>query len=82
LKIGKAKEMLGQHGPGYHTSITRISYSLGFESLSSFNKVFKQHVKMSPSEYASAAREIRIDIALHPLHHVPLCFIEYMGWNK
>jgi len=25
---------------------------------------------------------LQVDIVEHPLAHVPLCFIDYMGWGK
>jgi AraC-like DNA-binding protein len=77
LRIAKAKELLRNN-----TSITETCYSLGFASLSSFNKLFKRHVKVLPSAYAAYNKELRIDIKKHPLNHVPMCFIEYMGWDK
>ncbi len=77
LRIAKAKELLRNNA-----SITETCYSLGFESISSFNKLFKRHVKVGPSVYAARTQQLQADIASNPLNHVPACFIEYMGWDK
>jgi AraC-like DNA-binding protein len=77
LRIEKAKDLLRAN-----TSITDICYLLGFESSSSFNRLFKRHVKLAPSVYGTYIRGLQVDIVEHPLAHVPLCFIDYMGWGK
>jgi AraC-like DNA-binding protein len=77
LKIRKAKTLL-QSG----ASINQTCASIGFVSLSSFNKLFKRHVKAAPFEYACEVRQLHADINQNPLNHIPLCFIEYMHWDK
>jgi AraC-like DNA-binding protein len=77
LRIEKAKELLRNN-----TSITQTCYSLGFDSLSSFNKLFRRHVKVGPSVYATYRKALDIDMVKNPLNHIPVCFIEYMGWDK
>lgn len=77
LKIRKAKALLREG-----TTITQTCAAVGFTSLSSFNKLFKRHVRVAPSEYATGIRSLHSDINQNPLSHIPLCFIEYMHWNK
>jgi AraC-like DNA-binding protein len=77
IRIQKAKELL-QDG----VSVTETCSSLGFESMSSFNKLFKRHIKEAPSAYAARRRVMQIDILKQPLNHIPMCFAEYMHWDK
>jgi len=77
LRLQKAKELL-QSG----ASVTETCGILGFESMSSFNKLFKRHIKLAPSVYATRRRDQRSDMKKHPLNYVPLCFVDYMGWDK
>jgi AraC-like DNA-binding protein len=77
LRIEKAKELLRNN-----LSATETCYAVGFESLSSFHKLFKRHVKLAPSAYAARSRDLRTNILARPLNFVPMCFIEYMGWDK
>jgi AraC-like DNA-binding protein len=77
LRIERAKEMLSQN-----TSVTETCYALGFESVSSFNRLFKSRVFISPSRYAQRMKTRNHHITSQPLHLVPMCFIDYMGWGK
>jgi AraC-like DNA-binding protein len=77
LKIERARELL-QDG----LTISDTCYSLGFESLSSFNKLFKRHLKVNPSVYSLRVKDRSKCIALAPLQYVPQCYIEYMHWDK
>lgn len=77
LKIGKAKELLRNN-----VSITDTCYSLGFDSISSFIKLFRRYEKMSPSAYATMAKKYRDALTRAPLDHVPLYYKTYLGWDK
>jgi AraC-like DNA-binding protein len=77
IRIRKAKELL-RNG---HLS-TRTCSLVGFKSMSSFIKLFRRHVKMMPSDFVSKIRSQDNDIQIHPLKHIPQCFVEYMHWNK
>ncbi|HXB92870.1 MAG TPA: AraC family transcriptional regulator [Puia sp.] len=76
-RIGMAKEMLRDNH-----SVIRTCRAVGFESVSSFNRLFKRHSRQTPSEFAASARAVRARTADNPLDHVPLCYIEYLHWNK
>jgi AraC-like DNA-binding protein len=77
LKIEKARELL-ENG----ATISDTCQSLGFSSMSSFNKLFRQHLKINPSSYSSNARTFNKTLAASPLEHIPPSFVLYMGWNK
>ena len=47
FRVDKAKELLGNS----KTSITEIAYSVGFQSLPHFNRIFKDMEKISPGSY-------------------------------
>jgi len=49
VKMNRAKELL----LGTTASITEIAYSLGYPSLFSFTRAFKNYVSLSPSDYRS-----------------------------
>ena len=77
LKIEKARRFL-QDG----SSISNACYSLGFASLSSFNRLLKRHLEVNPSAYSVHAKYLKNEIAIPPLKYIPQCFVEYMGWDK
>ncbi len=77
LRIGKARELL-QAG----ATISDTCYTLGFSSLSSFNKLFRQHLGVSPSGYAVSAQAMNSKVAASPMQYIPQCFVAYMGWDK
>ncbi len=77
LRMARAKELL-QNG----ASISDTCYLLGFTSLSSFNKLFRQHLKVNPSVYSMQAKNRKNSIAATPLKHIPQSYVLYMGWDK
>ena len=77
LRIRRAKQLL-QDG----ATISHTCYALGFTSLSSFNKLFKGHLNISPSAYSKKAKHFNRQVASAPLTQIPQCFVLYMGWDK
>jgi AraC-like DNA-binding protein len=77
LRIEKAKQMLGAS-----VSATETCFYLGFDSMSSFIRLFKRHVNTTPAAYAGEVSCLRNKILAQPLDQVPLCFIEYLHWDK
>jgi AraC-like DNA-binding protein len=76
-RIGMAREMLRSNHSVIHTC-----RAVGFESVSSFNRLFKRHFRQAPSEFAASARKVQARMASSPLDHVPLSYVEYLHWNK
>lgn len=56
-KVDEAKKLISQG----RFSVTEIAYKLGFSSLHYFSRIFKQHTRMTPTEYA---RRIKLDKVL------------------
>jgi AraC family transcriptional regulator, regulatory protein of adaptative response / DNA-3-methyladenine glycosylase II len=62
-RLRTAAELLAQTG----TSITRVAYASGFQSLRRFNAAFRDHFQMSPSEWRPAS----ISSAAMPTYEPP-----------
>lgn len=78
VRIEKAKSLLEEN----NTSITSICYSLSFESIPSFTKLFKRHVGCTPHEYAKQLELQRKKENETPFDFVPSCFANQFGWQK
>jgi AraC-like DNA-binding protein len=75
LRIEKSKELLQAAMP-----VTDACYEVGFESVSSFSRLFRRMTGLTPSAY-SARQQIRKEkIAALPLAFIPACFSEKQGW--
>lgn len=77
LRIENAKKQLDNG-----ESITNVCYSLSFASLSSFVKLFKKYTGKTPTEYANTAQIHLKSVKETPIHHIPVCFAEYLGFKK
>jgi AraC-like DNA-binding protein len=77
LRIRKAKELIHDGA-----TVTAALFGTGFTSMSSFNKLFKRHVRVAPSVYLRQVSDRRQRIVDSPLEFIPDCFIDYMGWGK
>lgn len=49
-RVDEAKKMLSQRNNN-HLKILAVAFEVGFNSKSTFNRVFKEHTKLTPSEY-------------------------------
>jgi len=77
IRIDKAKQMF-QLG----NTVSFTCNSLGFESLGSFSRLFKQYVGVSPSLYLGQQKEIKSQSKILPLKFIPTCFARNYGWSK
>lgn len=75
VRIEKAMELLKAGDP-----VSEVCYSVGFESLSSFTRLFKRVAGMTPSSYMTRQQIIKAQIVSSPLTFVPGCFAEKNGW--
>jgi AraC-like DNA-binding protein len=71
LRIERAKELLEEGA-----TISKTCYLLGFTSLSSFNKLFRQYLDVSPSFYQ---QQLALRRSM-PLTYIPHSYVLYMGW--
>lgn len=77
VRIGKAIQLLRANKP-----VTEVCYAVGFETLSSFGKLFKRTIGVSPSAFQEQQQQIKLQILLTPLKFIPGCFVHQHGWNE
>jgi len=77
VRIEKTLELLMAGNP-----VSEVCYAVGFESLSSFSRLFKRIVGVTPSAYAAEQQIKKAAIAKSPLAYIPGCFAEKKGWTK
>jgi AraC-like DNA-binding protein len=77
VRLEKAKQLLAKGIP-----VTAVSWSVGFDSASSFTGLFKRSVGLTPSEYQRQQLKIKQAILNTPLKFIPHCFAEAKGWTK
>lgn len=77
VRIEKARLFL-QKG----MSVTEACFSVGFDSVTSFTSLFKQHIKQSPAAYQKQHQQRESLIKQVPLRFIPNCFAEQKGWTQ
>ena len=77
VRIEKAMELLKTG-----LAVSDVCYTVGFESLSSFSRLFKRITGVTPSGYLAQHQEIKAQIRESPLDFIPGCFAEKNGWLK
>ncbi len=77
VRIEKAMLLLQANTP-----VSETCFSVGFESLSSFSKLFKHTVGITPSMYMVQQQKINEQKNHSPLSFIPGCFAEKNGWLK
>ena len=77
VRIDKAMELLKAEFP-----VSEVCYDVGFESVSSFSRLFKRMTGSTASAYIMQQQEIKENMALSPLSFIPACFAEKNGWIR
>ena len=62
--------------------VADVSFSVGFDSSTSFASLFKKHCGTSPSSYQAKQLKKQSIVAANPLYAVPNCFAETYGWKN
>lgn len=62
--------------------VSEVCYTVGFESLSSFGRLFKRVVGTSPCAFLEEQQQMKIQILKTPLKFVPSCFVYQNGWSE
>lgn len=70
-RIDKAKELLPLDG----STVTKVCYDLGFQSLGSFSSLFLRHTGKSPAAYRDEKRRKIILSINFPEKFIPYCAI-------
>lgn len=74
VRIEKAKELLEAETP-----ILDTCFAVGFDSLGSFNGLFKRRTGLTPSEYRRQKLARKQKMSEQPLSFVPGCFVAQMS---
>ncbi|HTI07247.1 MAG TPA: AraC family transcriptional regulator [Puia sp.] len=77
VRIEKAMDLLKAG-----VAVSDVCYAVGFESLSSFSRLFKRTAGITPSAYLAQQQKIKAQMVESPLDFVPGCFAEKNGWLK
>jgi AraC-like DNA-binding protein len=78
LRIEEAKRQLSKEG----VLVSSVCFDLNFESVTSFSKLFKKHMGMTPIAYVKQQQNQKENIRKEPLAFIPSCFAENFGWTK
>jgi AraC-like DNA-binding protein len=76
VRVNHAKELLMKED-----SVSEVSFSIGFESVTSFTGLFKKLVGVTPSVFQQKQHERKLGIKTSPLRYIPNCFAESHGWK-
>jgi len=76
LRLNESKILLSQ---GF--SIQEVCYSVGFESTSSFIKLFKKNELVTPMVFSKTAKTKREKLNESPLSYIPINYARYLGWR-
>lgn len=77
VRLAKAVILLKAGKP-----VMEVCNAVGFESASSFGKLFKRTIGMSPSAFLEAQHQLKKQFLTTPLKFVPGCFAYQHGWSK
>ncbi len=75
VRIEKSKELLQTAVP-----VTDACYEVGFESVSSFSRLFRRMTGLTPSAFSALQQTRKEKMAESPLSFIPACFSEKQGW--
>jgi len=77
VRIDNAKLLLTKDIP-----VADVSFTVGFDSPTSFTAVFKRITGTTPSAFQKQQQIMRSAIDANPLNVIPNCFAETHGWTK
>jgi AraC-like DNA-binding protein len=76
VRVERAKELLAASEP-----VTKVCFSVGFDSVSSFTGLFKRRVGVTPAVFQARELQKRSELTTVPLKHIPDCFALKSGWK-
>ena len=77
VRLRNAKILLSKN-----MTVQEVCYAVGFSSSSSFIKLFKRKMKMTPSHYSQMMLSQSDKSILKPLLYIPNGFADYLGWKN
>ena len=63
-------------------SVSDVCYAVGFESLSSFNGLFKKMAGLTPAAFLAKEEDRKKQMKNTPLKYVSGCFAHKYGWRE
>jgi AraC-like DNA-binding protein len=75
--LDKAQFLLKEGKP-----VSEVCFLVGFESLGSFSRLFKDTMGVSPTVFVSNQASRKKDIAVNPLKFIPSCIAYKNGWME
>lgn len=75
VRLENAKELLQKGMP-----VTKVCFTVGFESAGSFSALFLHYTKLSPSAYQQQHKARQAMIRTAPFQFIPNCFAMQKGW--
>lgn len=77
IRMERAAQLLRAGAP-----VSKVCYSVGFESQSTFSGLFKRRMGLAPSAFLAYHQSRRKQITEAPLQFIPACFAGKNGWSE
>jgi AraC-like DNA-binding protein len=77
VRLDNAQLLLKEGNP-----VSEVCFLVGFESLGSFSRLFKDTMGVSPTAFVSNQAARKKDIAVNPLKFIPACIAYKNGWME
>ena len=75
LRMDRAKELLVRE----QLSVTETCFAVGYESLGTFSRTFREQFGLAPSEFERSVRRVFVVPEIAPFRFVPSCFASFFG---
>ena len=77
VRVTEAKKLLAKGD-----SVTTVCFAVGFDSVTSFARLFRKHIGSSPKEFQMNERSKQKKIKEQPFSYIPNCFADSYGWKN
>lgn len=77
LRLDRAQLLLDEGA-----SVAEACHAVGFQSLPTFSRAFKQRTGSSPSAWRRQRAERARRMSARPLEHIPTCYAQWLGWAQ
>lgn len=77
LRLDRARLLLDEGA-----AVSDACYKVGFQSITTFSRAFKQRIGVPPSVYRAGRMERARSISAEPMEHIPSCYASWLGWPQ